>query len=420
MPIKIKLFGENSKVFSKTFFDQCIVSFGNFFSNFLLIKFLGLNKYGIFSEIWILIISFNIIQNAFVISPLLSVTAKLSPHKKVNYINNVYLIQIIFSLIVSIITFLILTIWGYNLAFYSNNNLAILTIISSIFLIQIYEFIRRAIYVSSEIFNLLIFDFWRYSLQILFLLFTLSRGLNSPENILFIYGSACMISIFLNKKNIPKVLFKINTLKKTLQRNWEISRWLISNSIISWFQSNYLLFLTSFTIGPLSLGIIRTFQSILGVNNIFLQSIDTWLPVKSAELFRNKPAQDFKKFIFNIILIFYIISILIFIILLIFSNLILLIYDKTLINYIISFRLFCLSYLLVALNFPVKSILLGIEKTFSNFYSSLISIFLILALGPFLIKDYGINGVIFSYIISQFVILIINTFYLWKNCLKNQ
>ena len=65
------------KSLSSTFLDQVLVSLGNFLSTFTIIKFLGIEQFGIFSAIWIIIISVNAIQTAFIINPLLSISSKL-------------------------------------------------------------------------------------------------------------------------------------------------------------------------------------------------------------------------------------------------------------------------------------------------------------------------------------------------------
>ena len=59
MLIKNKILFEDSKIFSKTVFDQIIVSGSNFLTTFILIRYLGLQDFGLFSKIWIVIISIN-------------------------------------------------------------------------------------------------------------------------------------------------------------------------------------------------------------------------------------------------------------------------------------------------------------------------------------------------------------------------
>ena len=211
-------------------------------------------------------------------------------------------------------------------------------------IIQMNEFYRKSIYTCKKIENLLKLDLTRYISQILILLFALIKGFRSPENILIIYSMSCSLSFLINLNLIPKIRINFSSLFKTIKRNWLISRWLLSQSLVSWFQSNYLLFLTSFNLGSTYLGILRTFQSILGISHIFLHSIDTWLPVHSGKLLKDKSPYLFKKNILNIISKFSIFLIGIFLILICFSKLILLTFDKSLLDYVYEFRIFCFVY----------------------------------------------------------------------------
>ena len=412
MLIKNFIFNIYTNNFSKTFFDQCVVSGGNFLSSLILIKFLGLEDFGIFSKIWIIIISLNIIQQAILINPLLSICSKLSYPEKIDYLSNSHFLQIIFSILVSFFLFFIIKIHGNNFEFYQSNNLNLFYLFFSLSIIQLNEFYRKSIYVSKKIENLLKLDFMRYFSQILILSFALNRGFKNPENILLIYSFACLLSFFFNLNLIPKIKISFTSVFKTFKRNWLISKWLVSQSIVSWIQSNYLLFLTSFTLGPISLGILRTFQSILGISHIFLHSIDTWLPGKSGELLKEKSHSIFKKNIINIIYRFSIIFIGIFLVLICLSKLILFAFDIELLNYVYEFRLFCIVYLIMSINYPIKNILLGTEKTASNFYGSIISVSSIIIFGNFFLNTFGLMGIILLYLLSNSIILISNTFFL--------
>ena len=412
MLIKNFFFNIYPNNFSKTFFDQCIVSGSNFLSSLILIKFLGLEDFGNFSKIWIIIISVNIIQQAILINPLLSICSKLSSLEKKEYIINSHFLQIIFSILTSFFLFFLIKISDNNFGFDHKSNLSLFYIFLSMSIIQLNEFYRKTIYTIKKIGDLLKLDLIRYISQILILIFILNRGFKAPENILLVYSLSCSLSFLFNLNLIPKIRISFKSVKKTFKRNWLISRWLISQSLLSWLQSNYLLFLTSFTLGSTSLGILRTFQSILGVSHILLHSIDTWLPGKSGKLLKDKSPIIFKKNILKLIGQFSIIFIGIFSILFCLSKLILFVFDKSLLDYVFEFRVFCVVYLMMSINYLFKNVLLGLEKTISNFYGSIISVSSILILGNLFLNNLGLIGIILLYLLSNFIILISNIFYL--------
>ena len=56
------------------FIDQAIVSGSNFLISILVLRFIGIENFGIFSFIWLLLLFINSVQLAYIISPLLTNT----------------------------------------------------------------------------------------------------------------------------------------------------------------------------------------------------------------------------------------------------------------------------------------------------------------------------------------------------------
>ena len=291
------------KIFSSVILDQGIVSFGNFLTTFILLKFLGLRDFGLFSAIWILIISTNTLQESLIVSPLLSIGAKLKFEHQRDYISNLKFLQLIFSFLISFIIILIIFFGEDSLKLENIDAFLLLSIFISISLIQYCEFCRRVIYLTSTIKHLTFLDLNKYLIQIILLIISLRLGFKSEFNILFVYSISSFFTILLSSKYIPNLKVNIKSLIKTYKQNWVISKWLLSTSVIQLIQSNYLFFLSNVILGPISLGVLKVFQSILGISHIFLHSIHSWLPVKTSKEFINNRS-NFKNNIIRIILIF--------------------------------------------------------------------------------------------------------------------
>ena len=58
--------------FNFVFADQVIVSMGNFLLTILIVKFLGIKTFGLFSYFWIFLLLINSIQLSYIISPMLT------------------------------------------------------------------------------------------------------------------------------------------------------------------------------------------------------------------------------------------------------------------------------------------------------------------------------------------------------------
>ena len=79
------------------------------------------------------------------------------------------------------------------------------------------------------------------------------------------------------------------------------------------------------------------------------------------------------------------------------------------------FIVYVITYLIMSLNYPLKSILIGIEKTFSSFINIILSAGFILIFGNLMIKEFGLQGTIFMLTLSQIIILFTNLFFVRKS-----
>ena len=99
--------------------DQIIVSFSNFLLTIILVRFLGLVEFG-FSFFWIFLLLINSIQLSYIISPMLTISAKKDVTSDLKtYLGSVLINHIIFS----ILLFLLLIIFFkffFNLFFIYN------------------------------------------------------------------------------------------------------------------------------------------------------------------------------------------------------------------------------------------------------------------------------------------------------------
>ena len=123
------------------FFEQLITSSTSFISTILIINFIGLHSFGVFTFYWIFYLLINSIQNSLIISPMMTNIAFYKDNEKMLFVGSVLLQQIIFLLIMIIFIKILFIIPFVNLEFTQKEyiNCFILLILSS----QIYQFFRR-------------------------------------------------------------------------------------------------------------------------------------------------------------------------------------------------------------------------------------------------------------------------------------
>ena len=74
-----------------------------------------------------------------------------------------------------------------------------------------------------------------------------------------------------------------------------------------------------------------------------------------------------------------------------------------LIEYFQLFRIFSIAYLFMTIYYPIKNILLGIEKASSFLLGSIVSVLSMILAGPYLVVNFGLIGAIFTFTISRFL-----------------
>ena len=94
------------------FFDQIIVSGSSFLISILVLRFLGIESFGIFSILWLMLLFFNSIQQAYIISPLLTNAPKQHLENLNFFYGSALIQQIIFMSIIFIISFCFLEFFG--------------------------------------------------------------------------------------------------------------------------------------------------------------------------------------------------------------------------------------------------------------------------------------------------------------------
>ena len=90
------------------FLDQVIVSASNFLLSIIILRFIGLEVFGIFSFYWLFLILIYGLQISYIISPMLTNAPKQNSSTVNYFYGGIFIQQLIFTLLISLIIFLIL------------------------------------------------------------------------------------------------------------------------------------------------------------------------------------------------------------------------------------------------------------------------------------------------------------------------
>ena len=129
------------------FFEQALTSFSNFILAILLLKFLGVETFGIFSFFWILLLLINSIQQSSIIAPMISICPKINYLHQAEYLGGVFLQQILFCLI-NWTLFLIFSIFLSSIFFDFDISNLYLTFSFLLIVSQFFQFLENYIFLN--------------------------------------------------------------------------------------------------------------------------------------------------------------------------------------------------------------------------------------------------------------------------------
>jgi len=386
------------------FIDQAIVSGSNFLISILILRFIGIESFGIFSFIWLLLLFINSVQLAYVISPLLTNAPKQKKTEINLFYGHSFIQQFFFTLLAFIFSFYFLEYLGNFIKSYKLEKFSLpfsLTILFS----QFYQFLRRICFSKSLFLKATISDFILYLLIITSLVyFNYVNELNLNKILWIFVIFFCTGTIY----NLPLILSFNFNIKKTphfIKENWIIGKWLLFTSILQWFSGNLWVINTGIILGPYTLGIVRACQTVLNISNLAFQSFENFFPSLTSLKYKkgglksmndyldslNKKGLLFTIF-FSVIIIFLAKPILYFI------------YGNEVANY--SELLIFLTFLIPLhfLQYPSSYGLRTLGKTKPIFFSYLFtSVFSILA-STYMIDYFKLYGLIFGLYFSQIII----------------
>ena len=400
-----------------TLFDQIIVSGSNFLISILILRYLGIEEFGIFSFFWLIILFIGSIQQSLIISPLFSNAPKYKLSNLNLFYGNIFIQQI---------TLIIITI----LAFYLFTKL--FTLVSSeydlvkyfyalsmlIVFFQLYNFFRRLHYSRDLFFNIFIIDLIIY---LIFFVIVIYCNLDNSLNLLivlkiftfiFILGTLLSFNLYKYLKFKKKLFFKI------IKENWSISSWLVLSNIIQWFSANLWLINIGLILGPFYLGVIRACQTILNISNLLFQTLENLYAQKISVILQNHGKLKMNNYITKLNLNGLLLTILLSLIIFFASEPLLKIFygeEVSRFKHILSILAFMIP--LNFLNYLIPYGLRALKKTFPIFLSYLSTSIIALLFSKLIIEKYEIIGFLFGVYLTQIIILFITIssyFYILK------
>lgn len=259
-----------------------MVSGGNFAVTLLLGRFLGPDDFGLFSVSWMVILGVSSLQQAYLLTPMLT----LFPQQKPAF-RSTYLCSLAWMELVGIVVLLVVgSVWDFiAIGMDEQGPLTSLIFPTTLALVghQVYDFVRKTYLVQENIRQVQWFDGTVLVLQLLGLGALIGSQELSPATGLYALAAAYFLP-----SAIPffQLLGKIvqSNLVQVGKQHWEYGRWLVATALLQWVSGNFFVLAGGLLLGTTAMGAIRMGQTLIGILNPLLLALENFVPTRAAKV----------------------------------------------------------------------------------------------------------------------------------------
>lgn len=385
-------------------FEQCLSSGTSFVINILMVKILGLEQYGIFASLIIFLHLLLSLVQALVIQPM-----------QVHIIrtNDLFVYRFFLIFLQSFFIFLIIISSVFvNLAHFhvfEFDQVYLLPFLSYLTVFLFYDFYRKCYLAEGKTSFALIMGITHATLSIGLLsaawLGYFSGGLTT---FLYLLAAGYLPALIMATAHYSRQLAVPDSAKlaKYLRIHLIDGQWLLYSAIIQWLSGNLYVLLSGVLLGLEALGVLRFVQSLLGLVNILLQTIENTVIPQLSQAYAISLDYCYRSF--QKILGVYQWSVLgLLIILFVFAEpIITLAGNDSFSPYAYVLRGMILLYALIIIAYPIRLLIRIAELNKYYFTAYFISLAFSLASYRFLLSNYHVSGAIAGLIVNQLILQI--------------
>ncbi len=382
--------------------DQAILSGGGFALSILMARWLGLEVFGTYTVISIVIMLVNNFNHAFITSPLLTLRSRR--RNATGYEKSLLSLQLLLTLAYAAVFALLAVLsekWSPGFLSLADKGLFVACGI----IYQLYDYYRKLQYARQNMRKALRMNTIVFTAQFSLLALLSSTGGLHFTSLLAVMACSYGISIpFLFVECSPA--FHQKMLITIAGRHWRFSRWLLATTLAHWLSANYIFLAAGVILGVSSVGILRIGQTLIGSLTALYQVFENYLPPRVAQKLSDSDERNMWRYLFGIMgKAGVVIVVSAGIISLLADDLLVAFYGAGYLSQITVFRVFPLVAICI---FPVYLLRIGVrtlEKNIHIFIACMLSIIFCVFGAEELIEKYQLMGAVTSLMLSQIVMI---------------
>ncbi len=288
----------------KPFVEQGVVSGGNFLVGILMARKMGMENYGTFMILWMLLQYFVNLHQAFIVSPLQTFFGKYEEGSGRNeYLRKVAILHIMSMFLCGGLLFILsiglkdifgLPTLGTSLYF----GLSLLTMVY-----LSYDFLRKLSYITGDLNRISFISTLVYVLQIAVLFFGTDGSVSLWDMVYLAVGAFSIGSIgmlFLVSRGSFWKKNDVNGLWEEAMRHFVFARWLMATSVVQWMTGNVFFLASGAVLGNASVGLLKMAQNIMGILHVLFLTLENYIPSRASLQLHQKGMERLKKYLMEI------------------------------------------------------------------------------------------------------------------------
>jgi O-antigen/teichoic acid export membrane protein len=398
-----------------TLADQAVVSGSNFLIGIVLARVLGIEGYGLFALLWMVVLFGKSINQAFVTRPMLTLAPKKSLSDFRSYLATLHYLQFLTAFGISFFV-LIFLFFGQYFDLEIRDSRWFWVVPSIVFFHLLYDFYRSQAFVRQEVVFALLLDIVLFGGHFLAIFLLWYWENLSVTDALIGIGLAHIAAAVLGLLRYSSFGASWEVLKETVIYHFHFSKWLLGTALLQWFSGNFFIIVAAALMSERAVGAIRIVQNVMGLTHVLFLAMENVVPVKAALHYKEGGRQQLNTYLRYVtsraaipvgglllgLAIFR-------------APVIEWLYGADYLEYSYLVLGFCLTYILVFLGHPLRFALMTLEITKPIFISYILGSAFSLVLAYPLVGAYGLVGVLVGLFVTQGLSQLVYVYYL-----KNQ
>ncbi|MCP3920735.1 MAG: hypothetical protein GY711_34850 [bacterium] len=263
--------------------DQALVSGVNFATSVLLVRALGLQMFGTYSLVWLLVLFAVGLGQALVVQPLLTFVPKCAERERESYLAAAARLELIF---LGATALGMGAAYAFVLAHWDAPELAgtLPAFLVALLGRQAQSFSRGVAFATARQDRALVCDAVGYGGQLLLLAVLSATGRLDLRTALQAVGAASAVGAVTGAVSLARARLEPGELARAAGRHWTFARWLAGMSVVQWFSSNFFLVAAAGLLGSAAVGAIKAAQAVIGVLHVLFLAMENVVPVVAARL----------------------------------------------------------------------------------------------------------------------------------------